>query len=824
MKINNVLMGLMLLTSIASAQTPCKVRVQGKTPVVCNGLSQLHVDGVVEDGSAGGGPQSYIWSLSFVNNDTGFVGAEGVLAKTEDGGKNWITKLSENGFAFRSVYFTNQTTGYATGYLHDGSGYISKLYKTTDGGSNWVEQKKFTGTALYCVQFKTDSIGYMSGLKGTIYKTVDAGNTWIKKTCNTAENLSTIYFFDTTTGYTVGSEGSVFRTTDGGENWSTAGKPSPYPLSGIYFTSATTGCVVGAEGLFRTTNGGQNWTHISSELMLSVFFIDGNTGYAGGRNTLYKTVDEGVTWRAQPLNNSLRVEAIFFPSPKVGYIGGMYEVPPGPKKILKLREPDAITWSPATGLNSSTIADPVAIVTKKITYKATTLTDGCVAEDSVTIDIDPLTVNAGNDKIFVCGEMIQLDSAFSNYTNEAGLITYSWSPVDGLSATNIANPVCSVKKTTTYTVTVTTPNGCQVSDSIKVIITPLSIDAGTDTSHICGSSIQLQTSINYNGTIGVAYLWLPSTGLSNHLSPEPYTNAGPITYTVTATVAGCVASDEINVTLAPLNAPQICMVGMDSTNRNIIMWNTKAGSSITKQFNIYRETSVAGNFVKIGTAQGMAKLYRDMSSDPKVKSNKYKISIVDSCDVETNQSAHHKTMHLAITKGIGTSWNLIWEHYEGFSVPTYTIYRGSAIGNLQFLDAVSGGSNQYTDYNPPPGELYYQVEVVNTQACEAYISTGALRSNVASNNSMDIGQNNEPEVNFILYPNPAKDVLMLHLEQPLKKEMAVYIYNSVGMLVKHVAIQQHTQQIDVDDLSNGIYLIELKSAAGVSRKKVTIQR
>ena len=46
--------------------------------------------------------------------------------------------------------------------------------------------------------------------------------------------------------------------------------------------------------------------------------------------------------------------------------------------------------------------------------------------------------------------------------------TYSWSPVQGLSCTNCPNPIASPASSTTYTVTVTGPNGC--SQSAQAII------------------------------------------------------------------------------------------------------------------------------------------------------------------------------------------------------------------------------------------------------------------------------------------------------------------------------------------------------------------
>jgi hypothetical protein len=262
---------------------------------------------------------------------------------------------------------------------------------------------------------------------------------------------------------------------------------------------------------------------------------------------------------------------------------------------------------------------------------------------------------------------------------------------------------------------------------------------------------------------------------------------------------------------------------VDSTNKNVIRWNTLSSDAIDSVF-IYRETTVSGNYIKIGSSVASKNGYRDATAQPEVKSNKYKISILDSCGLESAKSLHHKTMHLSINKGVGTSWNLIWESYEGFSVPTYNIYRGTDASNLQFLDATSGTSNQFTNYNPPPGDLYYQVEVVNPAPCDPSTIAKALRSNVAASKYVGIFEQEKNAFLFSVYPNPANNLLTVNLEDAINKNLNLTIYNAIGAVMKTISIQQNQQQIDVSDLSNGFYLMELKSPNGHSMQKLTIEK
>jgi hypothetical protein len=81
---------------------------------------------------------------------------------------------------------------------------------------------------------------------------------------------------------------------------------------------------------------------------------------------------------------------------------------------------------------------------------------------------DPPTVDITNGaSVTICnGSMVTLR------TTVAGdpVITFSWSPATGLSATNIPNPIASPTATTTYTVTISDGNGFTANDTITVTV------------------------------------------------------------------------------------------------------------------------------------------------------------------------------------------------------------------------------------------------------------------------------------------------------------------------------------------------------------------
>lgn len=75
-----------------------------------------------------------------------------------------------------------------------------------------------------------------------------------------------------------------------------------------------------------------------------------------------------------------------------------------------------------------------------------------------------------------------------------------------------------------------------------------------------------------------------------------------------------------------------------------------------------------------------------------------------------------------------------------------------------------------------------------------------------------------------IYPNPAKDVVTIDLNNKNNIHSEINIYNVMGMLVKSELIQSNQKQINIDDLNNGIYLIEVKSNNKTQKQKLIIER
>jgi len=220
--------------------------------------------------------------------------------------------------------------------------------------------------------------------------------------------------------------------------------------------------------------------------------------------------------------------------------------------------PITYSWTPSTGLSSTTIAQPTASPAVTTTYTLT-VTDGngCSNSDDVTVTVhSPPTARAGANQSN-CG--IESVTIGLPATGGTGPFLYSWTPATALSATNIAQPSANPAVTTTYTVTVTDANGCQDQDDVTVTVNPRPIaDAGADIDLCRGSSTPIGNPAN-GGTPGYQYLWQPADGLSSNTIATP--TAAPVrttTYQQIVTDAnGCSDTAEVTINIIDLPPPVI---------------------------------------------------------------------------------------------------------------------------------------------------------------------------------------------------------------------------------------------------------------------------
>ncbi len=141
-----------------------------------------HWDGILKTIDAGntwfplnGGYEGSPMCCSFINPDTGFVGAQsGGLFKTENGGEDWML-LTGGGigvgqFSRSQLQFLNSDTAYYAGYEFMPA--VGGLFVTTNGGLNW---NYYIGGECSDMDMANATIGYCIRTTGEIYKTINGG-------------------------------------------------------------------------------------------------------------------------------------------------------------------------------------------------------------------------------------------------------------------------------------------------------------------------------------------------------------------------------------------------------------------------------------------------------------------------------------------------------------------------------------------------------------------------------------------------------------------------------------------------------------------------
>ncbi len=207
-----------------------------------------------------------------------------------------------------------------------------------------------------------------------------------------------------------------------------------------------------------------------------------------------------------------------------------------------------------TGTNLSDLSctdcpDPVLTTTSSGTFTYTVTLTGptCVLTDDVIVTVlsDPAPMfDVVADTVLLCdGESTNL----GQLTNPTGF-TYAWtSNPPGYSAAG-PNPSVTPTGPATYYVEVTSAL-CPVTslDSVYVGYAALPIvNLESDTTVCQGESVTLGSTITQPG---VTYQWSPDTGLDFDTIPNPTaTIMGTETYTLTATIGGCVQTESITVT------------------------------------------------------------------------------------------------------------------------------------------------------------------------------------------------------------------------------------------------------------------------------------
>jgi gliding motility-associated-like protein len=210
------------------------------------------------------------------------------------------------------------------------------------------------------------------------------------------------------------------------------------------------------------------------------------------------------------------------------------------------------SWSPATGLSSTTVMDPVVTPTAVTTYTMTATLPGTGCPPITgTISIG---IGQAPDTLSLTDTTICLGASFTIPVSGSNTLTYSWAPASGLSSASVKDPVASPTVTTTYTLTITGASGCTAPGGQTItiaVVNPNFTVLNHDTTICPGATVNLALS----GNVAYSYVWNPDSNISSTTSMTPsVTPLTTTTYTVYDTIPGMPGcSDTGKVTVKVVN-------------------------------------------------------------------------------------------------------------------------------------------------------------------------------------------------------------------------------------------------------------------------------
>ncbi len=343
------------------------------------------------------------------------------------------------------------------------------------------------------------------------------------------------------------------------------------------------------------------------------------------------------------------------------------------------------------------------------------------------------------------------------------------------------------------------------------------IEGITDSIYCSGAEITLNAISGFDD-----YLW--SNG---NTDPIITTVVDELIYLTATDEIGCTRADTLDVTISRPVPKNICLVTIDSaTGFNQINFERDYNTN-TASYNIYKETTQADVFDLIGsipfTAPTMS--FTDENSNPLQNSNRYKISVIDSCGNESSLSSQHQTIHLISNVGINGETNLLWNAYVGFEYGTFNILRGTNNDDLQLIAQQPANLFSFSDLTPPGGTtLYYQIEVVKDIPCDPTRSSEIVstRSNVSVITSTSTTSTFE-EIGLHVFPNPVTDHFIITSD--LHESAQIKLTDMLGREIKTMYLSDISHhKIEVAAFSPGLYNLRIRLNSGkVAVKKIIIQ-
>jgi hypothetical protein len=433
-------------------------------------------------------------------------------------------------------------------------------------------------------------------------------------------------------------------------------------------------------------------------------------------------------------------------------------------------------WSPASGLSATNIANPVATPNSTTTYTVTVTNGACTATNNITIDVNSLSVSAGNDVTVCVGANTQLNASLAGsgyYTNIA----------TGYAFTQFNNAYSSITGGTVFL-----DNASPTMDDVV------------------SGAITIPAFIFNNVTYTSIYI--STNGFITFGSAPTATNYTPISSN--ESYAGCVAAfaQDLGAFSSFNSEIRYKLQGTDF----IIQWKNFGrydGSSVDEELSFQIVLDVANN--KVGIIYSNVIWSGSSTAYPQVgirgANNNFATNV--------NNRTVASTANGWINSTAGTSNTSTC--YIDFSVEpnnglTY-LWTPSTFYTATYAWSPTTGLNNPNIANPiatPATTTDYTVTMTYGASCTA---TETVNVNVVVCTGIDELSNIN---DLIVYPNPTSSLIYILNTQ--NKFIEITAVN--GNLVYSNKSTKKQEEINLEAFAKGIYFIKVTDADGVKVKKI----
>lgn len=372
-----------------------------------------------------------------------------------------------------------------------------------------------------------------------------------------------------------------------------------------------------------------------------------------------------------------------------------------------------------------------------------------------------------------------------------GGTNYLWSPAEGLSNILISNPIATPTSTTTYSVTVSNEGRCPVNREVTVVVNQKPVTNVTATDET-GNQFNDGTAVAsiLSGQPPFNYLW------GNGSTDAAISGLAPGTYFLTVTDRnGCISSDSVVI-----NVFECPVIGIAAEQTNVSCYGLCDGTI---------------SILSVGSAVApIAFTWFDGTHEPIISGlceGTYTLSLKDAknCPAEAvfELSQPEEIVITVDQQGDETGDN------NGFIVVSI-----SDIPNLNYYWTGPNGFTSFAQHIQGLGAGCYQLVVTDTlSGCQA--DTTVCLEKLTSSDEIK-----KEILGFAAYPNPAKDLIKIDINEPGSFDVRVKLISLDGKLIssRELPYNGKTVNFDISNAKNGVYLLVLETRNGIYRQKIGI--